>query len=233
MSQPDLPRSHSTCDTDQPQHHPSSFSQVGKDVLPDPLSKHTKKYRGLIGRFRDLLYETFFKPLVVSRNPPSFDARAVSVGLVVGFMVPLGAHLVSLALLRILFRFNYVVAAGFTLVSNPFNIIPLYYGYYCLGSVLIGQPTALNFQAFEKLMNPVTDQNYFWEALPAFMELGSEILARWLAAALFLSLLFGVAGYLVTYKIQQKRCRKAARAMGLRYEEFLERLGKDFRSDHV
>jgi uncharacterized protein len=233
MSQPDHPGSRSSCATNQPQQRPSPYSQVVGDLSPCELPMQAKTNQGLIGRFRELVYKTFFKPLVFSRNPPSFDARAVSVGLVVGFLMPLGSHLVSLALLRILFRFNYVVAAGFTLVSNPFNIIPLYYGYYCLGSVLIGKPTALNFQSFEKLVNPITDQTYLWEALPAFMELGSEILVRWLAAAVFLAMLFGVVGYVVTYKIQQNRCRKAAREMGLRYEEFLDRLSKDFPSDHV
>lgn len=195
--------------------------------------KQVQRRKGLLGRFYELFYENFVKPLVLSRNPPRIDAIGVSLGLVVGFLMPLGAHLASLAILRIVLRFNYLVAAGFSVVCNPFNMIPLYYGYYCLGSVFIGKPTDLNFSAFERLMNPITDHAFFWEALPAFLELGSEILIRWFIAAIFLASVFGAVGYVATYKIQQKRCRRAAREMGLRYEEFLDRLNKDIRPDHV
>ncbi|MCX5862738.1 MAG: DUF2062 domain-containing protein [Deltaproteobacteria bacterium] len=180
--------------------------------------------KGFIARSIDLLYKSCIEPLVASKNPPGFDALGVSFGLAVGFLIPVGGHFLFLALLRILFRFSYVVAAAFTFVSNPLNMIPLYYGYYCLGSVLLGKSIAVNLQVFEKLMNPVIDKTYFWEALAAFIQLGCEILARWVVAAAVFAGVFGIAGYIVTYKIQQNRCRKAAKKMGMRYEEFVQQL---------
>jgi len=175
-------------------------------------------------RLRGDIYVNCIQPLVTSRHTPSYDAKSVSIGLIIGFIIPVGGQLLFLGFLRAFISFNYIVAAGFTLVSNPFNMIPLYYGYYCLGSYVLGRPIALNFHCFEKLMNPVLDKTFFWEALSAFAELGEELLIPWLVAAVILSVVFGTAGYVVTFRIQKKRCKKAAQRLGVQYEEYLARL---------
>ncbi len=180
--------------------------------------------KGLWHWCRQRAYCTFIEPLVLSKSPPRHDARAVSLGLVIGFVIPVGGQLLALALLRMVLRFNYLIAAAFTLVSNPLNMVPLYYGYYCLGSLVLGKPMALNFEVFEKLMNPVMDKTYFWEAASAFMGLGYEILVRWTVAAVLLAVVFGIIGYVFTYRVQERRCRHAAEELGIQYERFLEGL---------
>jgi uncharacterized protein (DUF2062 family) len=145
---------------------------------------------------------------------------------VVGFVIPLGGHLVTMTLLRAVVRFNFLAAVGTSLVSNPFNAIPLYYGYYCLGSWILGRPVDLDFSLFTKLMSPIADAASFWHALSAFMDLSREILVRWFVAATALACLFGPLGYVLTYRIQKGRCTRAAQRMGLAYEHFLARLEK-------
>jgi len=184
-------------------------------------------------RYSRWLHKTFVEPLVRSVNPPWHDARAVSLGLIVGFLVPLGGHLVTLALLRLFLRFSYVIAAAFTVVNNPLNIIPLYYGYYCLGSYILGRPIAMDFRIFQKLMNPVMDKTYFWEAFAAFMNLGREILVRWLVAAVIVAVVFGIIGYVVTFKVQKNRCKRAAEKLGMKYEQFVEDLERNVRSGKI
>jgi uncharacterized protein len=179
---------------------------------------------GIWARCRSAVYRNVIEPLVISRNPPWFDARAVAVGLVIGFVIPVGGQLACLGLLRTVYRFNTIVAAVFTLVSNPVNMIPLYYGYYCLGSVVLCRPIAMNFEAFDKLIHPVMDKEWFWEALAAFLDLGKEFLVRWIVAAVLLAVVFGVLGYVVTFSIQKRRCRRAAEKMGLEYEGYLRQL---------
>jgi uncharacterized protein (DUF2062 family) len=191
--------------------------------MNDPQQVETEKEK-LPARFRRLVYINFIDPLVMSRHPPAFDALGVSLGLVIGFVIPLGGHLLVLALLRVFFRFNYLVAAGFTLVINPLNAIPLYYGYYWLGSIILGKSILINFQVFQNTMNPIMDKSYFWEYLSAFLDLGWEILIRWLTAAVLIAVVFGIAGYALTYRIQKRRCKRAAQIMGMKYEEFLEHL---------
>jgi len=182
--------------------------------------------RSLMARALGFFRAKCMDPLVRSRRTPSFDARGVSLGLFIGLIVPVGGQLLLLAGLRFAIRFNYMVAAAFTMVSNPFNMIPLYYGYYCLGSVILGKPVSLDFQIFKKIMNPIMEKEYFWDAMSAFMTLGWGILIRWMAAAVVLSILFGTLGYAVTYAVQRKRCMKAAKAKGLRWEAYLKGLEK-------
>jgi uncharacterized protein len=182
--------------------------------------------RGLWAWCRRLVYESFLEPLIVSGHPPWFDARGVCVGLVVGFAVPVGGHTAAVALLRLLFRFNFVVAIAFTWVCNPFNVFFLYYGYYVLGSVLLNKPVSMDFDVFQNLLHPIADKAYFWQTLAEFGQLGQEMLSRWCVAAVLLGVVFGVLGYVATYRIQKKRCMRAADKLRIRYDRYLEELEK-------
>jgi uncharacterized protein len=193
-------------------------------------NESSKTREGSLSHLRKWLFNNFLEPLVKSRNPPRYDAASVAIGLIIGFVIPVGGQLLILAFLRFFLSFNYLVAAGFTLVSNPFNMIPLYYCYYCLGSYVLGRSINLHFERFEKLMTPVMDKSYFWEALVAFAELGSDILLRWFVAAVLLATVFGFLGYIITLNIQKRRCKAAAARLGMRYEEFLARLQEKARS---
>jgi uncharacterized protein (DUF2062 family) len=182
--------------------------------------------RGLWARLRKIAYDNLIYPLAFSKHPPKFDARGIALGLIIGLIVPIGGQVVILTLLRTAIRFNYLAAIAASLVSNPLNAVPLYYGYYCLGSWIVGGHVALDFSCFNKLMHPVADASSFWDGISAFMALGREILLRWCVAAVALAAVFGPLGYLVTYKIQHVRCKRAAEKMGLEYERFLEHMEK-------
>ncbi len=196
--------------------------QPGGDLCPQDSGQGPRAASRLWTRCRELAYENFIKPLVTSRNPPKYDARAVGLGLVIGFGIPVGGHFLSLALLRVAIRFNYLVAATFTFVCNPLNMVPLYYGYYLLGSTVLGRKSSMDMDAFEKLINPVLDKAYFWEALSAFAALGYEFLIRWVVAAVILAVVFGIPGYVITFKIQAERCKAAAKKLGTTYEQLLK-----------
>lgn len=179
---------------------------------------------GAVDWCRKKAYDTFVAPLVFSRLPPWYDARGVSLGLIIGFGVPVGAQIVALGLLRSVSRFNFLIAIAFSFVCNPLNMIPLYYGYYRLGAYVMGCETGMDFAVFSMLMNPVTDSTYFWEAAAAFADLGTETLLAWFIAALILSVVFGILGYVVTFKIQHARCARRAAKMGIEYGKFLQQL---------
>jgi len=196
---------------------------MGEANASEPIRAESREI-GFWPKCRRWFRKLFVEPLVYSSCPPWYDARAVSLGLVTAFLVPVGGHLITLAALRVLCRFNYMVAFAFTFVSNPLNMAPLYYGYYCLGSVILGRCIALDHGVFEKLMNPVMDKSYFWEEFAAFTQLGHEILVRWLVAAAPLALVFGIVGYIVTFKVQKDRCKRAAEKLGEKYEKYVEEL---------
>jgi len=183
--------------------------------------------RGLLAWCRECVYDAIVQPFVSSKHPPWFDARAVALGFFVGFAFPMGTHLTSLVVLRSLLRFNYLLAAGVTMVCNPLDIIPLYYGYYVLGSLVLGKATTLDITAVEGLMNPVMNKTYFWEAFTAFTQLGREFLVRWLVGGTIVGVVSAVPGYWITLKIQKRRCEKAAMKLNITYEQLLERLDRE------
>jgi uncharacterized protein (DUF2062 family) len=180
--------------------------------------------RGLWNWLRQLIHETFVEPLVNSRHPPWFDARGVALGFIIGFGVPVGGQVITLGILRVFVRFNFIVALAFTLVSNPFDMVPLYYVYYLLGTAVVGQPLAVGFEGFSKLLSPIVDKDYFWESLSEFLRLGKDFLVRWCVAAAIISSVFGAIGYAVTYAVQKARCKRTAEKLGVQYEKFLAEL---------
>jgi uncharacterized protein (DUF2062 family) len=199
--------------------HPSSDRQQ-----PTLETRQPPEAIGLWERGRSVVYDRFLGPLVFSKHPPRFDATGVCVGLVVGLATPIGAHTVAVALLRLVLKFNFVVGLAFTWVCNPFNVFFLYYGYYVLGSVVLGEPISMEFEGFRNLLHPVADKAYFWETVSAFVQLGRELLVRWCVAAVILGTIFGVLGYVITYHIQKKRCVKAAKKMRLGYDAYIQEL---------
>jgi len=164
------------------------------------------------------------RPLSGSQNPPWFDARGIAIGLAIGFGLPVGTQIAALGILRAAFRFNVLAAFAFTWVNNPLTIIPMYYGYYYFGSLILGKPVALTAEAFRALMAPIINSGYAWDSLYAFTYLGGEILVRWAVAAAIVGTVSGVLGYLVGLHIQKGHCRRRARELGLTYEKLLQDL---------
>jgi uncharacterized protein len=149
-------------------------------------------------------------PLKESTEPPWFDARGVAVGLIIGFIIPVGGQLVLITCLRLVMRFNTLLAVGFSLVSNPLNFLPLYYGYYLLGSCIVGASPRVSREAFDTMMLAVADSGHFGESWAAFLNLGSDILVRWFIAAVLLGVTSSIVGYLVTYWVKARMLKRRA-----------------------
>jgi len=168
----------------------------------------------------------FVDPLVRSRNPPWFDSRGIAAGLAIGFGVPVGAQMLCLGFARLLIRFNTLIAFAFTWVNNPVTLIPMYYGYYYLGSLILGKPEVMTLEGFHQLMHPVTKAGYFWQSLRAFAHLGGDLVLRWATAAAILSIGAGTLGYVAGYFLQTRRCARRARKLGISYEKLVTELEK-------
>ncbi|MBI4961956.1 MAG: DUF2062 domain-containing protein [Desulfomonile tiedjei] len=193
---------------------------IGSDRAGSAISR--KSERKSAGFFRS----RFVEPLVSSRNPPWFDARGIAFGLAIGFGVPVGAQMVCLGIVRLLIRFNTLVAFAFTWVNNPFTLIPMYYGYYYLGSLILGRSEVMTLEGFHQLMHPITQAGYFWQSLGAFGRLGGDIVLRWATAALIVAVVSGTLGYVMGYLVQTRRCTRRARRLGISYEKLVADLEK-------
>jgi uncharacterized protein len=184
------------------------------DVSPSHFGRKDR------GKFR----KYFIEPFISSRNPPWFDARGVAVGLFVGLGIPVGTQMMMLGLLRLLFKFNTIIAFACTWVNNPITIIPMYYGYYCLGSLMLGRHGIMSAEEFQSIMSPILHAEYFWNSAQAFAYLGWDIVVRWFVAALTVSATCGLLGYVTGYRIWINRCRKKAKRLGMTYGELLSKL---------
>ena len=178
---------------------------------------------------RIFLRKYFLDPFVSSNTPPWFDARGIAVGLFVGFAVPLGGQLICLGLLRSLFKFNVLMAFAFTWVNNPISVIPMYYGYYYFGSLLLGRSAVMSAEAFRDLMAPIIHADFFWESVHAFLHLGWDFVLRWSLTAFILGLATGTGGYAIGYYIQKDHCTRKAKEMGITYEKLLQKLEQDLK----
>jgi len=156
---------------------------------------------GLRGLFR----RSFAEPQAASRNPPWFDARGIAVGLAVGLGLPIGTQMVCLGALRLIFRFNSLLAFAFTWVNNPITLIPMYYGYYCLGSMILGKAAILNLEAFRQTMKPIVDAGFFGEAVQEFLRLGWDTVTRIAVAGSIVGAAAGLLGYVVGYRVMKRR----------------------------
>ncbi len=193
-------------------------SRHDRDSSRDVRSSHSgDKGEGTFRKY-------FVEPFMSSGNPPWFDARGVAVGLFIGLGIPVGTQMMLLGLLRLLFRFNTIVAFACTWVNNPVSIIPMYYGYYCLGSLMLGRQLIMSAEDFQTLMRPILHAEYFWHAAQAFAYLGWDIVERWFLAAVTVAATCGLMGYVASYRLWMKRCRRRAKRLGISYTELLSKL---------
>lgn len=170
------------------------------------------------------LRKHFIDPLVGSANPPWFDARGMAVGLFIGAGFPLGTHTISLGLLRLLFRYNVVVAFAFTFINNPITLLPMYYGFYWLGCVILGDQALMSMDDFHKMIHPMITAGHFWEAVREFLALGADLLLKWTIGAFICSSIIAATGYVAGYWLLRKRCLKKARKLGMTYEKLVKEL---------
>ncbi|MGB6066940.1 MAG: DUF2062 domain-containing protein [Desulfomonilaceae bacterium] len=182
-----------------------------------PRSKPGEGNRSIFGKY-------FIEPFRGAKNPPWFDARGVAVGLFIGLGLPIGTQTVVLGLLRLLFRFNTIIAFACTCINNPLSIIPMYYGYYCLGSFMLEEHAVVSAGHFRNIMGPVLHADHFWQSLEAFVYLGWDILIRWFLAALIVASTCALIGYVVSFRVWEARCRRKAKQLGLTYEKLLAKL---------
>ena len=201
------------------------FANVAPSKEPSPLmpSRLSPKLT-MWQKMRRRLYIWFIEPFVSSHNPPWFDARAVGIGFVVGFGIPVGGQCAAMALARVFIRYNIAIAFVVSFVTNPFTMIPMYYGYYYMGSWILGLDPTFTLEGFRHLMKPIMNAGYFYESFGAFVSLSFNILKRWLVSAVILAGIFGPLGYLVSYHYQLNKCRRRAEKLGMTYEKLLKDL---------
>jgi hypothetical protein len=146
-------------------------------------------------------------PLLGSRQSPGFNSWGAGIGLAAGLACPIGMQFFVITGVRMVFRFNSVLALALSQVSNPLTFMPLYYVYYRLGSFILGQPSKMSMETFEGAVRTALEAGYFWETVPALLDIGKDVAIRWSISALIFAVVFGILGYLAARKIQESFSR--------------------------
>ena len=148
-------------------------------------------------RLARLVYFRFVLPIKRHQGAAAMVARGTMVGTVVGFTPTVGVQMLLTFVVwwiaRTLFRwrFSLTLALGWTWVSNPVTMVPLYYAYYVAGDLALNQ--SLDFLPFNQFRtnligrDDVAATGWFdqgldmlariWHALGAEVVVGSAILA--------------------------------------------------------
>lgn len=175
----------------------------------------------LKNRLASYLGRRFVQPFLTSSNPPWFDARGAAVGLLIGFAVPVGAQFATLGLTRLVFRFNLLIAFVTSWVSNPFTMLPTYYVYYYVGSMLLGLDPVMDFSGLKAFLKPLVQSEHFWESFQAFLALSRDFMGRWFAGAALFTVIGTPLGYVISYRLLKNRCLRRARKLGVSYEHLV------------
>jgi uncharacterized protein len=149
-------------------------------------------------------------PLVKSQNPPWLDARGVSMGLIIGTAIPIGMQTAFMVLLRLLVRFNVLIAFAFTWVNNPLTLAPMYYIFYLIGSISLGKTPAKNFQDFQVLFKPIIEADGLREVCAQLLTLGGDFLSRWFVGAFVSAIPLGLTSYFISLRFLKSRQQKKA-----------------------
>jgi uncharacterized protein (DUF2062 family) len=119
--------------------------KILKRFLPNPHKLQKSKSLKIFGDF-------LLNPNLWHLNRYSV-ATATSIGLFVSY-IPFPGHMLTAALLAIIFRANLPLSVAMVWVSNPFSIFPMFYFAYKVGCFVLGRtPTPFHFHvSFEWLL---------------------------------------------------------------------------------
>ncbi len=107
--------------------------------------------------------------------------------------------------LRLVFRFNFLIAFAFSWIINPFTILPIYYADYWLGSLLLAQPEVLTTSGFGEQVGPIIHSKHFVESLKAFLFMDLHIMKLWALGAFSVATVSSILVYLATLWLQRRR----------------------------
>ncbi len=187
--------------------------EIDQYHIPPAIGAESKRFTGLpSGQKKGSPGRRGFKRLLSdalrgSGQSPGFNSWGAGIGLAAGFACPIGLQFFVITGFRMLFRFNSILALALSQVSNPFTFIPLYYVYYRLGSFILGQPSKMSMETFDGAVRTALEAGYFWETMPALLDIGKDVAIRWSISALIFAVVFGILGYLAARKIQESFSR--------------------------
>jgi len=157
-------------------------------------------------------------PILRAQGTPTSLARGAALGTWLTFTPTVGIQMFLAALVALPLRANLPVALALIWLSNPLTIIPLYYAYYWVGTLLLALP-ARSYrelaQTFASLFRSL-EKGGFLESLRS---LGSEVLWPVIVGSLVIATVCTFPAYRITLWLALRRqarvIREAAAALSV------------------
>ena len=162
-------------------------------------------------------------PLLKGKDSPERIALGAAIGTFVGLTPTVGVQMAMVVLIAAIpkLKFNVPIACATVWISNPFTMIPLYYGMYWLG-VLLLSGREIHFDKFEATVQALIDSikggesllESAWQGLTGMFSIGMHIaIPMWIGGTV-LGIISAVPAYVIVLRwVRRRRAAKAQSAM--------------------
>ncbi len=142
-------------------------------------------------KFRDFVYYQ----LLHADDPPHKLALGVAVGMFIAFTPTVGFQMVLVIFFAWILRANRAAGLPVVWISNPATMIPIFYGTYWVGRIILWQPYKGD-EWWERLYNPPPG---WWPAVKFYWTEFADIAAPLWLGSIVVALAFAIPSYLATY----------------------------------
>lgn len=161
-------------------------------------------------------FKTRIVPLFRAKDSPQRVALAVAIGLFIGMTPTVGVQMAMVLMAAAIpgLKFNIPIACAAVWISNPFTMIPLYYGMYWLGVVLLNRQE-MDFAKFKGILQEFITSikegesilKSFWEGLVGIFDIGMDIAIPMWVGGIAMGLCLAIPAYLATMYLYHRRLK--------------------------
>ncbi len=185
------------------------------------MSNGKRMARGLWERMGRLSRLKLLIPLKRSPHSAEYSARGVGIGMFWALTPLVGIQMYLCLMTWLLlkpfkdFQFSLVISFAWTWVSNVFTMLPMYYGFYVTGQVMLGRWNDISGYAtfLSSWDSAFSTDNGFWQGVLELLALlAAELGISMAVGCLPYAVIGGWASYVVALKyIRRRRERKLAK----------------------
>ena len=181
----------------------------GNDAKPSE-SADESAHGGLLRRLFRPVFRKLIEPILRANDSPKALAMGAAMGLWVSLTPTVGIQMTIVVILGTLIKANRIVAVAMTWISNPVTFVPMYYGYYKLGLLLMGVE-GINHEEFNRIWSLAGGRSSWDVIVDAFRVFGEPL---WVGS-LVVATVFALPTYPLCLRFFEKRAaRRRARLEG-------------------
>ncbi|MCO6457462.1 MAG: DUF2062 domain-containing protein [Pirellulaceae bacterium] len=138
-----------------------------------------------------------FHNILRADDPPHRLAMGMAIAMFITFTPTIGFQMALVVFFTWLFRANKLVGLPLVWISNPATIVPIYYGCYVVGRLLLGsEPVAEDWEWWAQLPYPPAG---WWPKVSFYWERFLQILPQLCLGGVVVGLVAAIPTYYATY----------------------------------